>query len=360
MSTFNLSAPIYLVDPYANVDSRYGPWSSINEANNNININLRIIGLTVGVSAVGVGVTEYWYKNGTQNTDLVLKTTGGGGGSADLSIFYNISSSWTSSTNTVCALSANWNSVYSNVNQNSALWNGFNTYTTNFLISGGNNALILNTSANNVFFRAVNNKQLFSYTNFTTGKTIIVYLSAAHADELIHQFPIGTYFTGVGDSNYVLTYKGKITKVTISNIQNNFLGFSEIIETQYENQTIPSNIFNDNILLDGYIGFLLQEDTGRLIPDDDLIPPPFLQICVQTPNPLANGTYQFNGHFKGRPVYYQFQNGNILKWDNFGGGNNRWELAAGSNLVYYISDSDTYLPTDATWLNNVSISVGPC
>jgi hypothetical protein len=360
MSTFNIANPIYIVNRSSNVDSRYGPWSSIGDANSNINLNIREIGLTVGVSAVGVGVTEYWYKNGTQNTDLVLKTTGGGGGSADLSIFYNISSSWTSSTNTVCALSANWNSVYSNVNQNSALWNGFNTYTSNFLISGGNSALILNTSANNVFFRAVNSGQLFSYTNFTTGKTIIVYLSAAHADELIHQFPIGTYFTGVGDSNYVLTYEGKITKATISNIQNNFLGFSEIIETQYENQTIPRDIFDDNILLDGYIGFLLQEDTGRIIPDDTLIPPPFLQICVQTPNPLANGTYQFFGHFKGRPAYHQAINGNEVHRKNYGSVNNRWELATGGGPVYYITNSDTYLPTDASWPINVNVSVGPC
>jgi hypothetical protein len=258
MSTFNLSAPIYLVDPYANVDSRYGPWSSINDANNNININVRRIGLTVGVSAVGVGVTEYWYKNGIQNTDLILKTAGGGGGGT-----------------IELPLSANWNSVYSNVNANSAFWGGFNSYTTTFPISTVNGALILNTSANNVFFREVNSGQLFSYTNFTTGKTIIVYLSASHTNEVIHQFPIRTYFNGVGDSNYLLTYEGKVTKATITNIENNFYGFAELVQTQYENQTIPRSIFGVNIILDGYIGFLLQENGDRLLLDDTpVLPPP--------------------------------------------------------------------------------------
>lgn len=342
MSTFNLSAPIYLVDPYANVDSRYGPWSSITDANNNINVNVRRIGLTVGVSAIETGVIEYWYKNGIQNTDLILKTAGGGGGGTiDL------------------PLSGNWNSVYSNVNANSAFWNGFNTYTTTIPISSSNGALILNTSANNVFFRTVNTGQLFSYTNFTTGKTIIVYLSASHAGDIIHQFPVQTYFNGVGESNYLLTYEGKVTKATITNIENNFYGFAELVQTQYLSQSIPANINDDNIILDGYIGFLLQEDNGRFIPDNTLVSPPLL-VCVQGSNTGANGTYNYSGHWiTGRPFYSK--GAYILQWVNlFNTGSFRWVVFDGSSNVIYSSTSNTYLPTDAVWISGTTVSVGAC
>jgi hypothetical protein len=339
--TFNIANPIYIVNKSSDVDSRYGPWSSVSDANTNVDINIRDVGLTVGVSAVGVGVTEYWYKNGVQNTDLVLKTTGGGGGGTiDL------------------PLSGNWNSVYSNVNANSAFWNGFNSYTTTFPVSATNGALILNTSANNVFFRAVNDGQLFSYTNFTTGKTIIVYLSASHANEKLHQFPVRTYFNGAGESNYLLTYEGKVTKATITNIENNFYGFAELVQTQYSIQSTTQNISNPDILLDGYIGFLLQEDGGRLILDEFQVDPQS-QICVQTPNPFANGTYQFSGYFKGRPQYFQSQNGNEVVWDsNFSV--NRWFINSGGGLPYYASSSNTYLPTDATWSSGITVSVGAC
>jgi hypothetical protein len=339
--TFNIANPIYIVNKSADVDSRYGPWSSLQDANNNVNVNIREIGLTVGVSAVGFGVTEYWYKNGTQNGDLILKTAGGGGGGT-----------------IELPLSGNWNSVYSNVNQNSALWNGFNSYTTTFPISTVNGALILNTSANNVFFRAVNTGQLFSYTNFTTGKTIIVYLSASHAGDIIHQFPVQTYFNGVGESNYLLTYEGKVTKATITNIENNFYGFAELVQTQYLSQSIPANINDNNIILDGYIGFLLQEDGGRLILDEFQFNPQS-QICVQTPNPFANGTYQFSGYFKGRPRYSQFQNGNEVIWDSLFSVN-RWAINSGGGLPYYASSGDTYFPTDATWSSGVTVSNGAC
>jgi hypothetical protein len=340
MSTFNIANPIYIVNRSANVDSRYGPWSSIGDANSNINLNIRDVGLTVGVSAIDTGVVEYWYKNGTQNTDLILKTAGGGGGGT-----------------IELPLSANWNSVYSNVNANSAFWGGFNSYTTTFPISTVNGALILNTSANNVFFREVNSGQLFSYTSFTTGKTIIVYLSAAHAGDIIHQFPVQTYFNGVGESNYLLTYEGKVTKATITNIENNFYGFAELVQTQYLSQSIPANINDDNIILDGYIGFLLQEDTGRLIPDNTLISPS-LQVCVQGSNTGANGTYNYSGNWlTGRPYY--LKGVYILQWVNIFGGF-RWVVLDGSNNVIYLSTSNTYLPTDAVWISGTTVSVGAC
>lgn len=71
--TFNIANPIYIVNKSSNVDFRYGPWSSIQDTNNNVNINLRSIGLTVGISALETGVVEYWYKNGVDNSNLIIK-----------------------------------------------------------------------------------------------------------------------------------------------------------------------------------------------------------------------------------------------------------------------------------------------
>lgn len=356
--TFNIANPIYIVNKSADVDSRYGPWSSVQDANNNIDINIRQIGLTVGVSAVGTGVIEYWYKNDIQNTDLILKTTGGGGGGT---IDLPLSGNWNSVYSTVNTNSANWSSIYTIVSNNSASWdNSFNTYTKTFPISGTNGSLVLNTSSNNVFFRVVSGKQIFSYTNFVTGKTIIVYLSALHTNERVHEFPIGTYFNGVGDSNYLLTYEGKVTKATITNIENSYYGFAEIIQTQYLNQTITKNIFDDNILLDGYIGFLLQEDGDRLVIDNILSPPP-LSICVQSPNSVANGTYDYSWTLFGRPGYFaRSGNGNFIQWDNYIGGAFAWKINNSGGNPYYISNSNTYLPSDAEWPNGVTVSVGAC
>lgn len=60
-------------------DFRYGPWSSTTEANNQIVIQQRYLGLTVGIydSLVTSSTTEYWYHTGITNSDLVLKQTSG-------------------------------------------------------------------------------------------------------------------------------------------------------------------------------------------------------------------------------------------------------------------------------------------
>ena len=57
---------------YLNVST---PWISVNEVNAGILEKYRYTGLTVNV-----GGNEYWYKLGIDDSDLVLKQTGGGGG----------------------------------------------------------------------------------------------------------------------------------------------------------------------------------------------------------------------------------------------------------------------------------------
>jgi hypothetical protein len=77
--TFPLTKRVGIVNPVANVDARYGPWSSLNEALTAFSSVLRHVGLTVAVSANNT-VTEYWYKDGVADGNLVLKTNSGATG----------------------------------------------------------------------------------------------------------------------------------------------------------------------------------------------------------------------------------------------------------------------------------------
>ena len=59
-------------EPVANIDINYGPYDSIEEANSSIPINLRAIGLTVGIKTLE-GVVDYCWKENITNAGLVLK-----------------------------------------------------------------------------------------------------------------------------------------------------------------------------------------------------------------------------------------------------------------------------------------------
>jgi hypothetical protein len=89
--TFNNNFKIGIGAP---IDSKYlnslnQPYASTGATNTAIQQSQRYVGLTVNV-----GNVEYWYKNGTADTDLILKTfsggTGGGtitGGTNGLGVF---------------------------------------------------------------------------------------------------------------------------------------------------------------------------------------------------------------------------------------------------------------------------------
>lgn len=83
--TFPLTKRVGIVNPVANLDARYGPWPTFNDALTGFSSLLRQTGLTVAVSGVG-GIKEYWYKNGVANENLILKIeeTGSISLSADL------------------------------------------------------------------------------------------------------------------------------------------------------------------------------------------------------------------------------------------------------------------------------------
>jgi hypothetical protein len=74
------------------LDDRYGPYTGLTQANNAILPVYRVVGLTVGIlegdqtfdsgryTTSSSGITEYWYYTGITDSDLVLKTSGSGGG----------------------------------------------------------------------------------------------------------------------------------------------------------------------------------------------------------------------------------------------------------------------------------------
>lgn len=61
----------------ANIDYNYGPYNSAEEAYEYLfDMEVIAIGRTVGIKTEE-GIVEYWFKNGTELQDLVLKNSGG-------------------------------------------------------------------------------------------------------------------------------------------------------------------------------------------------------------------------------------------------------------------------------------------
>lgn len=72
-----ITQPLNIIkDAYANIDAKYGPYDTVEDALIAIPISLRKEGLTVGILINGV-VTEYWFKNGTSDNDLIEKVLSG-------------------------------------------------------------------------------------------------------------------------------------------------------------------------------------------------------------------------------------------------------------------------------------------
>lgn len=57
---------------YPNIDDKYGPYSSTEEALTAIPKNSRAMGLTVGIIANGI-ITEYWFQGGVESANLIAK-----------------------------------------------------------------------------------------------------------------------------------------------------------------------------------------------------------------------------------------------------------------------------------------------
>lgn len=75
-NTNELQQRIRLTKKYANIDSWYGVWNSVNDANSNIPQDIRKPGMTVGILVEQDAVEEYWYNYGVEDSNLVLKRNG--------------------------------------------------------------------------------------------------------------------------------------------------------------------------------------------------------------------------------------------------------------------------------------------
>jgi len=68
-----ITQPLNIVSKaYANLDAKYGPYNSIENALENIPMSLRIQGLTVGI-IIDNEIKEYWFSKGIENNNLVPK-----------------------------------------------------------------------------------------------------------------------------------------------------------------------------------------------------------------------------------------------------------------------------------------------
>lgn len=84
MALVNVGGKINLADSVANIDNKYGPYTSTQEAWDFLgpdNLDVLAIGLTVGIQATPTSpITEYWFKNACETVeDLIPKITGGSG-----------------------------------------------------------------------------------------------------------------------------------------------------------------------------------------------------------------------------------------------------------------------------------------
>lgn len=105
------------VETGKHLDNKYGPYADLATAKSSIPEFKRARGLTVGIINGG-SLIEYWFKDGTTDSDLVLKidTT-------------NFSSTYTN----VQSNSANWQTAYAYVSANSVNLTATNIFVTNDL-----------------------------------------------------------------------------------------------------------------------------------------------------------------------------------------------------------------------------------
>ena len=75
MAKYNeIKNKLKILDKASNIDVRYGPWTSVLNANTNVPLEVRDLGLTVGIINNN-SVDEYWYKDGITDSDLILKSS---------------------------------------------------------------------------------------------------------------------------------------------------------------------------------------------------------------------------------------------------------------------------------------------
>lgn len=122
----------------------------------------------------------------------------------------------------------------------------------------------LNTDLFTTFVKLITAPNTFTFTNFTSGKTITLYLCAGHLNFSRHYFPQTTYISEAGEGNTVYTFENYITKVTLQNVGTQFIGTTDIIPINIE-QIIPLAPIGASIILEDRLGYLKQEDGSYIL-----------------------------------------------------------------------------------------------
>jgi hypothetical protein len=93
----------------------------------------------------------------------------------------------------------------------------------------GGNTIELNCSEYNVFVCRVDQPVTFTFANFPAGRSINVYLEALHQGNVLHTFPVETYFAELGTNNSVYSFEGYVTRLLLQNTGDRIFNFGEII-----------------------------------------------------------------------------------------------------------------------------------
>lgn len=107
----------------------------------------------------------------------------------------------------------------------------------------------LDCSSYGLFFKEVTSSNVFTYSNFNPGQSITIYLSAGHPLSMVHYFPVGTFLQKAGEANYAYTYTGRVTKITIHNMGNEYFGVANTIATNIPPQYSIFSIDSQDSLL---------------------------------------------------------------------------------------------------------------
>ena len=126
------------------------------------------------------------------------------------------------------------------------------------------NEFNLNAELFSTFIKQITGSNAFTYSDFTSGRTVILYLCASHLNFSRHYFPQTTYISDAGEGNVVYTFENHITKVTLQNIGTQFIGTTDIIPINIE-QVIPVAPIGASIILEDRLGYLKQEDGSYVL-----------------------------------------------------------------------------------------------
>lgn len=90
------------------------------------------------------------------------------------------------------------------------------------------NNITLDVSTYDTFVVTVTEATTFSYSNFSEGKMINIYLVADHAGHIQHTFPDNTTFSELGDANTIYSFENYTTRILLQNIGDEIINFSSI------------------------------------------------------------------------------------------------------------------------------------